>query len=80
MVGPLTWVHGERGMSLFAAGRPQEEAACAFCDFEHVSPSRSDAFVTKFSLVSYAFVYSCHPSRCVDLSSTYIERLYLSHF
>ena len=78
VAGSLRWAHVERGLSLFAAGEPLEESACDFGDSEHVTRARSDATVTKFNLVSYACVDYCHPSRCVGLSSIYIERLWLS--
>ena len=76
--GSLGWAHVERGLSLFAAGEPLEKSACDPANSEHVTRVESDATVTKFNLVSYACVDYCHPSRCVGLSQTYIERLWLS--
>ena len=48
VAGSLRWAHTERRLSHFAAGEPLEETACAFRGFEHVTPTRSDAIVTKF--------------------------------
>ena len=80
VAGSLRWALTERGLSLFAAGGLLEESACVFCDSEHVTLMRSDATVTKFNQVSYACVDLLPPLWSLGLSSTYIERLWLSNF